>query len=620
MRRWVARLLEASHAARLVILDAEGELLHDELEELHAAVVHDWWALWRAWQPHDGSARSLLVVRAEKFARPEDLPWVIARSADVVSIRPPVAPKLAPLWRALDADAQDRLVERLGVEPGGRTALGEDAVAVALLETGWGLHVPRDEDPIAQFRSAVAAKCGGMPTAVLDYLRSSLTDELARAVVADPPDTGTLQRAVDDWLAHGSGSRWWPTLGSSGSEVLTLHEHGIVRVHSSNAPDLPGWLSWLDENPSAADNVAALLDRLPESAPNDWQGWFDLAAAWAEVRYGLVALVGRGPGLEAHAWDWWTGMDAAFVSWMARGVTELTNAPSPWPHPPTTLSNLASFLARRHHEGLAPRIALLVLDGLGLAQWTQIRIATGIRVAVDAHAVAMAPSLTTVSRRSIFCGTWPSRFDTSPWEAGGLQSSERQGWKRLWATQYTDDPVTAVEYKRVNGAGPAELDELARLADRVTVLGVVVSAVDEMMHGAELLGDAVFSASIDAWLAHGFLVSLIGMLHDRGFEVWVTSDHGNLDAVAGPRPRSEGLGVGEPGSRVRRYATAAQRDTSDVTGIAWEPPGLPPDGSAFLFAGGRSFFPRSGSGRRVVHGGLSFDEMIVPVALVEPGP
>jgi hypothetical protein len=77
----------------------------------------------------------------------------------------------------------------------------------------------------------------------------------------------------------------------------------------------------------------------------------------------------------------------------------------------------------------------------------------------------------------------------------------------------------------------------------------------------------------------------------------------------------EGPLVDHAGTRVRLYENAVLRDTARPDGIEWDPPGLPP-GKAPLFAAGRTGY-HSG-GRKVSHGGLSLDEVIVPFARVVP--
>ncbi len=68
------------------------------------------------------------------------------------------------------------------------------------------------------------------------------------------------------------------------------------------------------------------------------------------------------------------------------------------------------------------------------------------------------------------------------------------------------------------------------------------------------------------------------------------------------------------GTRVRIYPNATLREQAAEHGEIWDPPGLPEDADYYpLFAPGRSGYH---SASRVTHGGISLDEVIVPVARV----
>ncbi len=149
----------------------------------------------------------------------------------------------------------------------------------------------------------------------------------------------------------------------------------------------------------------------------------------------------------------------------------------------------------------------------------------------------------------------------------------------------------------------------------VDAAGVVVKAVDEMMHGSEVLGDSQFRASIRTWVNHGFLKTMVDSATAKGFEVWITADHGNLEAMPIGRPANEGLAVESAGTRVRWYGYAGLRSQSGTEGIVWDPPGLP-DTVFPIFARGRGGY--FSTGKRITHGGISMDEVIVPLVRVEP--
>ena len=145
-------------------------------------------------------------------------------------------------------------------------------------------------------------------------------------------------------------------------------------------------------------------------------------------------------------------------------------------------------------------------------------------------------------------------------------------------------------------------------------IGVVVNAVDDLMHTSELFGDAQLLANLDVWTANGFLDDLVHRAHAADIEVWITADHGNLECLAAGSSR-EGVAIESAGKRLLRYPHRTLRDASASQGIAWDDiPGMPASAEPLLFAPGRTAFTNNQIS--VSHGGLSIDEVIVPLARV----
>jgi hypothetical protein len=69
------------------------------------------------------------------------------------------------------------------------------------------------------------------------------------------------------------------------------------------------------------------------------------------------------------------------------------------------------------------------------------------------------------------------------------------------------------------------------------------------------------------------------------------------------------------GTRARRYASNELRNDAAVEGVVWDTlPGYPSDeAERLLFALGRTGWGQS----RLSHGGLSLDEVIVPLVQIE---
>lgn len=118
------------------------------------------------------------------------------------------------------------------------------------------------------------------------------------------------------------------------------------------------------------------------------------------------------------------------------------------------------------------------------------------------------------------------------------------------------------------------------------------------------LGTAGMHNQVRQWAEQGFMVDLLNLLNKQGFSVFLTSDHGNIEAKGCGRP-SEGSVAELRGERVRIYSDALLRkqgkDRFPDT-IDWPSIGLP-DNYLPLLAPGRSAFVNEGE-TVIAHGGL----------------
>ena len=165
--------------------------------------------------------------------------------------------------------------------------------------------------------------------------------------------------------------------------------------------------------------------------------------------------------------------------------------------------------------------------------------------------------------------------------------------------------------------GPAKDQELQQHLDddRVRVLGLVVNTVDDIMHGMVLGASGMYS-QVEQWARQGYLLSLISKLLSHGFEVLITSDHGNAEARGIGNP-SEGAVAETRGQRVRIYPSDEVRKTIQQKypeAISWPQTGLPVDVFPLIAPSGEAFVT---SGEVTVsHGGCTLEEVIVPFVTI----
>jgi len=304
-------------------------------------------------------------------------------------------------------------------------------------------------------------------------------------------------------------------------------------------------------------------------------------------------------------------IDSALTDWVVKRYASLINLP---PAPPVMLHHIPRFLARNLANDRCSKIAFLLVDGLALDQWIALREVLGeldsnLRFRENA-VFAWIPTITSVSRQAAFAGKPPIYFPAS------IHTTDKE--PGLWTQFWVDQGLTQHEVAYAKGLGDGDLDEVSELLSRprLRVVGLVIDKVDRIMHGMEL-GAAGMHNQVRQWAGQGFMRDLLGLLHDRGFQVYLTSDHGNIEATGCGRP-AEGSVADLRGERVRIYPDPLLRDQVKnrfPEALDWPPVGLP-ENYLPLIAPGRSAFVRKQK-RIVCHGGITLEELVVPLVQIE---
>jgi len=603
MSRWQTSSLAARDKplGGLVVVFDPDRVFSAESAPMEVVTVEDWWQLRAAYERTGRRRRPddrplLLHLRGDLAQRP--LPWDIEHASTTVDLGLPGPPAVRrALAELADVDFDDHFDQAVDAV---EAAIANRVDPVrALLEAVTGLDLSA---PIlaltAQLRLATrlaAMRKSGYGTGLIGLAASLLVAALA-ALIADSPDPAPFQTAWQE-AVEGVESQWSQAFRDCQPELSELFALGLLE--RSLAHDLtPPWASVGTRQPTIDEHVEALMAQRPGSMPTEADGWCSLAEWWGQLRYAAATATSS---LRDEAWSVWGRIDEAFEPWLRARYGTLLFSSKAWP---PALHRVAPFLRRRLQEGRCERVLLLVLDGLGHTQWSRIQSAGVLKVEESGSTFAMIPTYTTVSRQAIFAGDLPRTFPGSLWDT----SPEPAHWRRFWQSHGLG--VTGSMYRRVNGHFPQDLIDFgaARAA------AVVINAVDILMHSSELLGDAQLHAGLDAWLANGFLAELISSACAAGFEVWLTADHGNLECLPAGVVK-EGLGIEAGGKRLIRYPNATLRDASAAPGIVWDPiPGMPDDEAWLRFAPARLAYTRFALS--VSHGGLSIDEVIVPLARV----
>jgi hypothetical protein len=420
------------------------------------------------------------------------------------------------------------------------------------------------------------------------------------AKIAIPFDHSDVQVLVDSMVLDG-----------------TLHP---MAVHSVPAA-MPSWIkAGIVQDPAALQALVLKgVDGLIASIPSEAASHKD----WSEFakRYGEILARAHGlPGAEGseqiskvrtsvnalHAQT-----DGRLQAWVAaKHYADLMLQPVT--KGPVMVHHIPRFLRHRRAAG-ETKVALLVFDGLAFDQWVQIRerlIASTKRFAFDeGTSFAWLPTVTSVSRQALFSGLKPREFDDS------IDRTDKE--ESLWKTFWQNEGVSPNEvmYRRAL----RHVDQLDTLESDLTdrrpdVLGLVIDEVDDRLHKERSKKDVALW--IGNWLATGFVDRLFSMLLDKGYHIYLTADHGNVESTGVGRP-NQGVIAETRGERVRVYRSDSLRADSAAaypSTVRLDIAGLPANFMP-LFAGGRTAFVPEGD-QVVVHGGVSVEELIIPFVKV----
>ncbi|MBN1137909.1 MAG: BREX-3 system phosphatase PglZ [Anaerolineae bacterium] len=545
-------------------------------------------------------------------------------------------PNLAyPVVRALSPAQRWRLAQ----SPSPPRRLGQRATVAHILRYAFAADLDAFQQParLIAWLDSTHRQADPMPSALAAHLLECL--QSSAAYTAWPleemlTDREAFTRFVSDqWLAYVQ-QQTGQLLSEAPVRYLLPFERdgdlqdtvpGLVRSGTleplavENPRCLPRWarpaLLEPDEN-RRPRRLAELLEILAGHLETDlsearWEAWQSVARDWAELN-----SLRHAPDLDLDETRQTAcrriegKLDAAFLDWLRQRYAPLGGQRLPAPH---HLHHVPHYLAYLQRQGQADRIALLILDGLSLEDWTLIgpvwrarhpgwRLQEGLLL-------AQIPTITEVSRHALVGGLRPA--DLPPWPTS---RNESRLWSTFWGQQGLPAEACACVHIAFDGAEPpAELESI-----RLRAICLTDGKIDDMVHNTSL-GAADFQASLRLWL-EGYgkkLEEMIDGLLARGFSVYVTSDHGHVEAQGMGQP-SEGLTVQTRGKRARIYndrQAAANVQNAFAQTILWSGDGLLSEDVWVLMPQGRRAFALVDE-IVVTHGGPILDEVVVPLVTI----
>jgi hypothetical protein len=379
------------------------------------------------------------------------------------------------------------------------------------------------------------------------------------------------------------------------------------------------WLEWgvaAGTEEEAARRFQRLTEQLGDHVPGDtasYREWAQFSLRWAEWS-ALASETELGDDLLSTTTEVWATVNDQFGRWIQEHYSSLNNL-AYLPTPPM-VHHIVHYISHGWTPGSGARIALLVVDGLPMAQWLPLRRSLpgpgALEIKEDAT-FSWVPTITPVSRQAIFSGEAPFYFVQS---IRSTAKDEAQ-WRRFWEGRGAHGHAVQFIAPRAKEPETELFERLMVAADHpgCEVIGGVVPTIDAMAHGA-VTGTRGFHAQVAHWAADGHFRRIVDALVERGFTVYVTSDHGNLECTGIGKP-NVGLLADERGERAHVFENDLVRTKTheEYPGtILWPPIGLP-EGYLPLLAAGRGAFVTKGQ-RRITHGGISLEEVVVPFVTI----
>jgi hypothetical protein len=267
----------------------------------------------------------------------------------------------------------------------------------------------------------------------------------------------------------------------------------------------------------------------------------------------------------------------------------------------------------------SPRRKLLVLLLDGMSWANAVEIADGLvqrpglhfaplrwhpeRVERIPAVMAALPTVTEVSRAAFFAGKLPAPGSTLSTAKDRERFAQHAGLQKICDKA----PTLLLRPELQTRTGDASSEALDRVRSDERVVGVVVNAIDEQLHGSSQLHVAHDHESIKP------LEPLLLAAAESGRAILLAADHGHIPgsrlAHVGAGPRNSG-----GGSRWRPLAAAESAQPHEVridqAGV-WRPRGQA--ALALLFRETDTYGSAGSAGE---HGGASLAEVVAPVLLI----
>ena len=251
--------------------------------------------------------------------------------------------------------------------------------------------------------------------------------------------------------------------------------------------------------------------------------------------------------------------------------------------------------AMEYMHDRSQKFALIVMDGMSEFDW-EILSDSFLGISYKRSGMfAMIPSVTSVSRQCLLSGKFPREL-LSPWH----QNKEKEEFTtRAEAFGYRKNEIS---YTR---GYEGDIGSFVRCA------AIIINDVDDMMHG-ESQGRVGMYHNVSVLSEGNKLRNLTKRLLARGFDVYISADHGNTPCVGTGKLVGNRVDVGTKSHRMVVLKDFADKEVlkNKYHMIDYPKYYLPKEYEYLICDAGVSL---SAPGDIVItHGGMTIDEVVVP--------
>lgn len=264
---------------------------------------------------------------------------------------------------------------------------------------------------------------------------------------------------------------------------------------------------------------------------------------------------------------------------------------------PITIDKVQDYIAASTKNS---KIAFIVIDGMNYWQWTLLKhcLESEKLIVEEKPTLSWLPSITAWARQAIFAGKKPDTTINN--------RTEGELFKKYWIEKHQKQTYQ-VSYEAVKNNEKIKIP-----SSDVTVAGFVTNGLDELMHG-NILGYEQLYINTKLWIEKSCICDAVKELRNAGYEVYISTDHGNIEAELNLK-----LTAGQKTVMLSKSKRFVQFDTEEQA-ISFiennKEYNLGKKDKSVYFRDTNGF---GSSGEKVItHGGSHILELLIPVGVIK---